>query len=160
MAIPEISPYLPPYLNKVTNPAIPQPTLPMLGVRKKVDQVKGYEGAMAYADIGPDSQTIVIDADNPIVWFIATDSNGNKATVQGYSIMPYTPPKPVTLDDLMAEMREMKERLMKVEEGNDNGKSDFRSAGKVQSNGTNLQTGNRNGQSGPVGKPAGNAESK
>ena len=114
--LPEITPYVTPYA-KPTNPGVMNaPVLATFGPRRTVDQVKGLEGANAYA-LGPDSSVIVVDSDQPLIWFISTDANGNKTMIQPYRIEKYDMPKPVTLDDLLAEMRSMNERLMRVEGG-------------------------------------------
>ena len=114
--LPEISPYVTPFTNNrpPNQPIINAPVYTNYGQKKTVDQVKGLEGANSYA-LAPDSSTIVVDSEQPLIWFISTDSNGNKTLVQAYKIEKYEMPKPVTLDDIMAEMRDLKERVMRVE---------------------------------------------
>ena len=153
MAIPEISPYLPTYATKPSfgNPIAPQPTVPFLQ-KRSVDYVKGEEGAMAFA-LAPNSSALALDQDNNVLWVIATDQNGNKSIVKGYNIgEEYNPPKPVTLEDIMSQMKRMDERLSKMEEDSNNGKLNSKSP--VQSKPTGSSAGN--GQSPTVGKPTGN----
>ena len=114
--LPEISPYVTPFANnRPPNPGVMNaPVFTSYGQKRTVDQVKGLDGANAYA-LAPDSSTIVVDSEQPLIWFISTDANGNKTMVQPYKIEKYDIPKPITRDDMMAEMRDLKERVMRVE---------------------------------------------
>ena len=162
MALPEISPYIMPNVNRVVNPAITNPVvnplLPVAPIKTKVDRVKGLEGANAYP-IAPDSSIIVVDEELPVVWFIATDSTGNKTVVQGYKLEAYTPPKPVTLEDLMAEMRDMKQRLIKVEEVSENVQSNRKPDVESKPAYSNTQPSNEYSKSNSNGKSYRNDDS-
>ena len=167
MALPEVSQYMQPTSVRTSNPVIPTNPANLIGqnpnmfaARKKVERVKGYDGACNYA-LGPDSSDIVADDELPVVWFIATDQNANKVVVQGYYVdRPYTPPKPVTMEDLLAEMREMKERLNKMEEGGSDAKPDNRTDGKPKPDEQGRWSGNQNGAVNANRRPPGSFDAK
>lgn len=156
MAIPEISSYLPSYASKPTiggpiAPVSPSSFLP----KRSIEYVKGCDGAENF-QLGPSSSAIVLDQDQNVFWVIATDQNGAKTLVKGYNIgSEYVPPKPVTLEDLMAQMQSMNERLNKMEDAS-NGQSNYRSPVQSKPNGPNA--GIRESHS--VGKSAANADAK
>lgn len=117
MTLPELSSYTPPLANRPQIPQFVTPTLPQIGPKMTVDRVKGYEGAKAY-NMGPDSSVLLLDADLDVLWIVMTDNQGNKVLIEGRKIGDkYDPPKPVTMEDLMAEMREMKDKLKQLEGG-------------------------------------------
>lgn len=126
MNIPEISPYYPPFMNQ-SKPQAPLVTSPFLQ-KREVEYVTGREGAEAF-QLAPNSSALLLDKELNVLWVIATDQNGSKSVVKGYNIgEEYTPPKPVTLDDLMAQMQSLNERLNKMEEEKQNGQSDSKPA--------------------------------
>ena len=162
MAIPEISSYLPPYaLNAVKTPVsnpilqpapVPQPFV----AKREVEYVSGFDGANSVL-MGPNSSGLFLDKDENVLWVIATDQNGSKTLVKGYHIgEEYSPPKPVTLEDLMAQMKSMNERLNKMEESS-NGQLYNKPAGQGRSNGADGKSSLGNSQNNAVAKPDGGA---
>ena len=116
MTLPEISAYTPSFS---TRPQIPPvtTTLPAIGARQQAVRVKGYDGAMALA-MGPDSSALALDEDLDVLWIIMTDQQGNKVMVEGREIgNKYEPPKAVTMEDLLAEMRAMKSEIEQLKGG-------------------------------------------
>lgn len=162
-ALPEISPYLPVQANRnpmmniaptIQNAPVVQPFMP----QKTIEYVKGQEGANAL-NLGPNSSVLALDSDQNVVWVIVTDQNGSKSIVKGYCLGDeYVPPKPVTMEDLMNEMRDMKSRMIKLEEDSSYGKRNQQYAGQNKSNGSDDSTGVRNGQSYSNGKSSRNIE--
>ena len=131
----------------IVNPTIPQTPSVQSFMKRQIEYVKGYDGAAAYP-LAADSSAILPDADMPVIWVIMTDSNGNKTMVKGYNLGDeYIPPKPVTMEDLMAEMKAMNERLMRVEEGKNesNRGHDFQSK-SYRANGTANERNNAGSQ--------------
>lgn len=157
MTIPEISPYLPSFANSkpaVSNPVFqaPAPAVQPFMAKREVEYVTGFDGANAVA-MAPNSSGLFLDKDMNVLWVVATDQNGAKSVVKGYEIgNEYTPPKPVTLDDLMAQMQSMNERLNKMEE-TANGQYYHKSSGQGKPGGANAQPGGRNGSGDAVTKP-------
>lgn len=78
-------------------------------------KVRGYEGAMN-VDLAPNSDRLMLDQNDPIVWFIFTDALGQK-TVKGFDIAEH---KVVTQEDLL---RSIDQRLTNLEEAFRNVKS-------------------------------------
>ena len=161
MAIPEISTYLPPFVNNrpsVVNPVMqtPAPLVPPYTPKREVEYVDGEAGANSVL-MGPNSSGLFLDKNENVLWVIATDQNGNKSLIKGYWIGDeYKPPKPVTLEDLKAQMQSMNERLNKMEEGAGNGQSNVRASGQGKPNGSGNTAGFRNGESNSNRKPDGN----
>ena len=156
--LPDISPYLPnpvvknPVLNMAqpiqNNPVI-QPFVP----QRNIERVNGLDGANAL-NLGPNSSVLALDENLNVVWVIATDQNGTKTLVKGICLgEEYVPPKPVTMEDLLSEIRDMKSRVMKLEEGPYNGKHNQQSSGAGRPDGTDSSAGNRNGSGNSNGKP-------
>lgn len=141
MTIPEISPYLPSFANNrpaVTNPVFqtPTPTVQPFAPKREVEYVVGLEGANAVA-MAPNSSGLFLDRNDNVLWVVATDQNGAKSLVKGYKIgEEYVPPKPVTMEDLMAQMQSMNNRLTKMEESA-NGQHYNRSSGQGKPGGSN-----------------------
>ena len=148
MNIPEISPYLPTYATKpvMNNPVLPSAPAPFLS-KRTIEYVKGQEGAQNF-QMAPGSSALLLDQDMDVLWVVATDQNGAKSLVKGYRIGDeYEPPKPVTLEDLMAQMQSMNERLNKMEE-NANGQQNRGPAVRNESGGNGRTgQGNLNGRS-------------
>lgn len=129
MGLPDVSPLFPqrPVMNPVTPPAQTATSYPVFG-KHEIQYVQGYEGANA-VQMPPNSSDIFPDQELSVIWVVMTDQNGNKSLVKGLNVGgEYVPPKPITMEDLMAEMRDMKERLIRVEEGSyePNKKHDFK----------------------------------
>ena len=107
--------YYNPYMSQTFQPYASQ----MLQ-RQRIVQVNGRQGADTY-QIGPDSQALLWDTHDPIVWLIQTDGAGYK-TVTAYDIVEH---KEVTqnsvIQNLEARINSLEERM----EGIKNGKSNF-----------------------------------
>ena len=86
-----------PYLNQSY-------TAPYVGT---ITHVKGAEGCNAYK-MGANSSVLLLDEDNPIVWFVQTDGAGYKKDITPYSMVPYVPEPPV-------DVKKLDERLSKLE---------------------------------------------
>ena len=168
MNIPEISSYYPPFANQtkpaVTNPVFQTPQVTPVSTaflqKREVEYVNGVEGANTF-QMAPNSSALALDKDQNILWVMATDQNGSKSVVKGYWIGDeYIPPKPVTMEDLMAQMQSMNERLTKME-GSSNGQYDLKPTGQSKSNGPGNAAGFRNGAGNAVPRDTdGSAESK
>ena len=102
----------------------PNPINPMFLPRTTVRQAPGEKGVRAMP-MGPNSQEIFMDSEAPLVWFVVTDENANKVTVNGFKIEPYVPePEP--------DLRSIMDRMEKLEEMILNGQSNARTAAPVQ----------------------------
>ena len=161
MNIPEISPYLPPFVNQnrsqINNPLVPSATAPLSAFQKReVEYVSGQEGATAF-QMAPNSSALLLDSNMNVLWVVATDQNGAKSVVKGYHIGDeYVPPKAVTLDDIMAQVQSVNERLSKLEDDR-NGQLNSKSSGQSKSNGSNASAGQRYGSGNSNGNTNGNA---
>ena len=158
------STYLPPFVSN--RPAIQQPPvqnapyIPALKQKRTIDYVQGINGAMAF-DLAPDSSVLALDQENNLIWVIATDQNGSKSLVKGFHIGDeYVPPKPVTMEDLMNEIRDMKSRVINLEEDRANGQHNQQPAIQSKSNGTDIPTGLGNNAGSANGKPTSAAGAK
>lgn len=164
MAIPEISSYLPPFASQnrpLQNPLVQLPAAPQVNPallpKREVEYVDGQAGATG-VPLGPNSSGLYLDRGANILWVVATDQNGSKSLVKGYWIGDeYVSPKPVTMDDLMAEMKTLNDRLNKMEE-KQHGQPYSRPAGQNKSNGAGNAAGQRNGTADSAGNTNGNAQ--
>ena len=84
-------------------------------VEEHTVKVNGFNGANTL-NLAPNSDKLVLDMNEPIVWFIQTDGTGYK-TITGYDISLH---KEVKQEDMM---KSFDERLSKLEEVVRNGKS-------------------------------------
>ena len=133
MSLPGVSPLFP--SRPVVNPVV-QPAASFL--KREIEYVKGIDGANAYP-LGPNSSVILPDQDMPVVWVVMTDQNGSKTMVKGYRLgEEYIPPKPVTMEDLMTEIRTLNERLRRVEGSNE---SDSKYADEIRPDGAGVSAG-------------------
>ena len=66
------------------------------------------ENAAWQFPMGPNSETYVPDADEDIIWWIRTDTTGNRS-VQPFDVSPHKKPEPVDMNNIL-------ERLGAVEE--------------------------------------------
>ena len=152
------STYLPPMVaNRPPNPVMPvqnAPYVPALKQPRTIDYVQGQTGAQNF-DLAPKSSVLALDQDLNVLWVIATDQNGSKSMVKGFHIGDeYIPPKPVTMDDLMAEIRDMKNRVMNLEEDRNNGELHQQPAQQGIPVRASASTGNGNSTGPANGKPA------
>ena len=60
--------------------------------------------------IGPNSQIILPDGDNNIVWWIRTDQMGNK-TVTPFAVSLYTEPTPADINSIEARLAALEEKI-------------------------------------------------
>lgn len=106
-----------PYLNQFNqqNP-FAQYLMQSLGIQKqptKVMQVKGKEGANL-VDMAPDSEILVMDETDPIIWYIKTDSVGQK-DITGLDISIHEDEEKKTMESLEERIARL-ERMMKARE--------------------------------------------
>nr|WP_297936282.1 hypothetical protein [uncultured Lachnoclostridium sp.] len=107
--------YYNPYMTQAQQPYATQ----MLQ-RQRIVQVNGRQGADAY-QIGPDSQALLLDTHDPIVWLIQTDGAGYK-TVTPYDIVEHKEVnQTIVLQNLETRIHTLEEKI----EGMINGKSNF-----------------------------------
>ena len=74
-------------------------------------KVNGKNGAEKL-DMGPNSAVLLLDMNDPIVWFVQTDGAGYK-TCLPYSITAYQPPQEL---DVQSVLTQLSNRLTKIEE--------------------------------------------
>ena len=82
-------------------------------------KVNGRAGAESYT-MPPNSDTILLDMNESIIWFVMTDGAGYK-TVTPYDFYPH---KEVTQQDTI---KSLEDRIAKLEEAMKNGKPNYRS---------------------------------
>lgn len=92
--------------------------------KTEIIHVNGQNGAQAF-QMMPNSQALLLDDTAPIVWLAQTDGAGYK-TVTPYKISPYEPEPEIDLKDI-------DERLRKLEEVMNNAKSNASSSKKHSS---------------------------
>lgn len=93
--------YIPPVM-PITMPAQMPTKVPSLAGRDGVEKLT----------LPPDSSIIAIDANDPIVWYIETDSVGAKKTIAPFTITPYKPEEP---EDINTRLARIEERLARYE---------------------------------------------
>lgn len=149
------SPYLPPFVNnRPMNPVQNATYIPALKQPRTIDYVRGMDGALNF-DLAPNSSALALDQDENVIWVITTDQNGSKSMVKGFHLgEEYIPPKPITMEDLMTELRDMKNRVISLEEERRNEQHNSQSAIQSKPNGANAPTGIRDSTSSTVGKSA------
>ena len=89
-------------------------------------KVNGRAGAEAF-NMPPNSDGILLDLSDPIIYFIQTDGAGYK-TITPYDISPH---KEVSKDDML---KSLEERITRLEEAAYNGKPNNRSNEQRQHN--------------------------
>ena len=72
-------------------------------------QVKGQNGADAF-QMAPNSKVLLLDEDNPLVWFVQTDGAGYK-TITPYTITPYQPAPPIDINSLNQRLTALEEKI-------------------------------------------------
>ena len=92
------------------NPAVVQPQ----PQRTTVDKVNGRNGAEMYS-IAPDSSVLLLDQNNPMVWFIATDSAGYK-TIIPYDIKQHEDEPVPDYKSIDSRLDSIDERIKAIEE--------------------------------------------
>lgn len=89
-------------------------------------KVNGENGANAFR-MGPNSKILLLDENEPIVWFVQTDGAGYK-TVTPYDVAPHKVQQPVDLNDLQARIASLEEKVNAKSNSGTNGKSKRQSA--------------------------------
>lgn len=97
-----------PYNNPMIQPPQPQP------MERHVDKVNGKNGADMFR-MAPNSDALLIDENNPIVWFVKTDSAGYK-TVIPYDITPHADEPSPDVKGIDERLNSIDERLKALEE--------------------------------------------
>jgi len=95
------------------NGAYGGPSSPLLLPRMQVTQVEGEAGARNLA-MGPDSSCLALDKSYTkglLVWFIQTDSAGNKTTVKDYDMAPHVHEDPPDFNKLQSLMESMAAKM-------------------------------------------------
>lgn len=92
----------------------PSQTQPQQLLKTEVIKVNGRNGAEAF-QIAPNSSTLLLDMNNPIVWFVMTDGAGYK-TVLPYDITPHKEVDKAqeyqnVLNSIMTRLSKIEERL-------------------------------------------------
>ena len=87
--------------------------------RSEITRVNGRNGADAL-QLAPNSSALVLDINDPIVWFVSTDGAGYK-TCLPYLISPY---KAATESSIEESVTKINARLDRIEERMRIGKSD------------------------------------
>ena len=82
--------------------------------KTEVDRVNGRNGAEMYR-MAPDSSAIVLDINNPMIWFIQTDSAGYKS-ITAYDITLHEDAKVPDAKSIDERMNSFDERLRVIEE--------------------------------------------
>ena len=103
------------FQNQLLQSITPQP---MQQAQKHVVKVNGRAGADSFA-LPPNSDDILLDQNEPVIYFVQTDGAGYK-TITPYDISPH---KEVSQED---QYKSLEERISKLEEAFNNGKSNYR----------------------------------
>lgn len=85
------------------------PASPLLMPRMQILQVSGEAGARNIP-MGPDSTCFAIDTtytEGLLVWFVQTDSAGNKVTVADYDLAPHVHKAPPDFDGMETMMKKL-----------------------------------------------------
>lgn len=110
-----------PYFQQPFN-AMGQPqSYPQSPKRTEIIHVNGQNGAQAF-QMFPNSQALLLDDTAPLIWLAQTDGAGYK-TITPYTIAPYQPEPEIDLKNI-------EERLKKIEEVMYNAKSNASSSKK------------------------------
>ena len=103
------------FQNQVSKMLLPQAQQQM---QRHVTKVNGRPGADSF-NMPPDSDDILLDMNEPIIYFVQTDGAGYK-TVTPYDISPH---KEVSQTDIL---KDFDSRIKKLEEAMNNGKPNYR----------------------------------
>ncbi len=82
--------------------------------KREVDRVNGRKGAEMY-QMAPDSSALVLDSNDPMIWFIQTDSAGYKS-ITAYDIAPHEDEKLPDAKSIDERLNGIDERLRIIEE--------------------------------------------
>lgn len=72
-------------------------------------KVNGENGARAF-QMGPNSRMLLLDENDPIVWFVQTDGAGYK-TIDAYDIVPHKVMPQIDIQSLEARISMLEEQL-------------------------------------------------
>ena len=93
----------------------PAPSRPQAAPQqRKLDKVNGRNGAEMYW-MAPDSEVLLLDANDPIVWFVQTDSAGYK-TIIPYDVKKHEEEQPPDFKGIDSRLDSFDERLRVIEE--------------------------------------------
>ena len=92
---------------------VPTPVQPP-AVKTEIVSVNGRNGAEMYR-MAPDSSVLLLDSNEPIIWFVKTDGAGYK-TIIPYDIKPHEEQQPVDQNKIEDRMKDFDERLRAIEE--------------------------------------------
>ena len=100
-----------------------QPTsnfMPQFQQKMEVIRVNGRNGAESL-NLAPYSSALLLDINDPLVWFVSTDGAGYKTCVP-YLITPYQPEQKASIEDLItkinARLDSLEERMNIKHESN------------------------------------------
>lgn len=71
--------------------------------------IHGKDAAWQFP-MGPSSEIYLPDADQDLIWWIRTDNMGNR-TVIPFDIMPHEEPTPISLEDIMARLDTLEDKI-------------------------------------------------
>jgi len=77
--------------------------------RYDIIKVRGQNGAEAF-QMAPNSKALLLDENDPLVWFVQTDGAGYK-TATPYTISPYQPAPPVDLNSIEMRLTALEEKI-------------------------------------------------
>lgn len=81
----------------------------MYGIGQQIIHVNGENGARAF-QMMPNSSALLLDDTAPLIWLAQTDGAGYQ-TVTPFEIKPYTPPKPIDINELMSRLERIEDKL-------------------------------------------------
>jgi hypothetical protein len=82
--------------------------------REEAKRVNGRNGAEMYR-MAPNSSAVLLDENNPMIWFLQTDSAGYK-TITPYDISPHVDEQPPDVRSIDEKINGLDERLRAIEE--------------------------------------------
>lgn len=98
----------------ITNPYNFVPQIQMPAPHMEVVRVKGENGADAF-QMGPNSTALLLDENDPIVWFVQTDGAGYKTKTPYDITLHIDEPKP-DVKSMEDRLIAIDQRLQKIEE--------------------------------------------
>lgn len=119
-------PYVPDFAKQ--RPRIQQQTsAPVIGrmIYDQIQSVTGFDGAREFANtrLGNGASCIIAESDPNAarIYIVAKDQNGS-IILSGYNLIPVEEPKPITMQDISAQLADIQNRITKLEESNVNDK--------------------------------------
>lgn len=83
-------------------------------VKTEIVSVNGRNGAEMYR-MAPDSSALLLDGNDPIIWFVKTDGAGYK-TIIPYDIKPHEEKQQIDQQGIEDRFKDFDERLKAIEE--------------------------------------------